>query len=108
MPELNRTQEMIAVASQMGAQYARMEQEGQPDTGWEVDVSLGYCPCSYNFTFKVCIHSVYDQRYVNNVGSDGHARLVYRGPNKRKRGPESSSGVSPGRPRNNDPALSRE
>ncbi|KAG3242659.1 hypothetical protein PI124_g12514 [Phytophthora idaei] len=34
VPELNRTREDMAITTQSGVHYARMEVEGQPRTGW--------------------------------------------------------------------------
>jgi hypothetical protein len=40
-----RSEEGIAVSAQMGANYARMEVEGQPMTGWPVNLTVRWCPC---------------------------------------------------------------
>uniref|UniRef100_H3GHY2 MULE transposase domain-containing protein n=1 Tax=Phytophthora ramorum TaxID=164328 RepID=H3GHY2_PHYRM len=42
-----RSEEAIAVTSQMGVNYSRMEVEGQPWSGWTVDVERQWCPCNY-------------------------------------------------------------
>ncbi|RLN87955.1 hypothetical protein BBJ28_00025550, partial [Nothophytophthora sp. Chile5] len=106
VPSRNRTQEVIAISAGMGVQYARMERQGQPPTGWEVDVRCGVCPCNYFFKFGSCIHLSFALQVRNVIDSDGNARLVYRGVNKRKRGQDSvMRGALVGRPPNNGHAL---
>eukprot|EP00644_Phytophthora_capsici_P013282 jgi/Phyca11/101458/e_gw1.5.411.1 len=57
-----RNEEGIAVSAQMGANYARMEVQGQPWGGWPVDVTHRWCPCGYYFAFGVCVHVLFALR----------------------------------------------
>ncbi|KAG4228103.1 hypothetical protein PC116_g23530 [Phytophthora cactorum] len=43
-----RIEEGIAVSTQLGANYARMEVKGQSWAGWPVDVDRQYCSCGYS------------------------------------------------------------
>ncbi|OWZ16336.1 hypothetical protein PHMEG_0009875 [Phytophthora megakarya] len=43
LPAIGRSKENAPVTAQSGANYARMGVEGQPDDGWEVDVSAQTC-----------------------------------------------------------------
>ncbi|POM81486.1 Hypothetical protein PHPALM_538 [Phytophthora palmivora] len=49
----------IVVPAQMGANYARMEVEGQSWGGWLVDVNRRWCKCSYSDAFGICIHVLF-------------------------------------------------
>ncbi|KAF1774640.1 hypothetical protein GQ600_24999 [Phytophthora cactorum] len=55
VPELNRTREDMAITAQFGVHYARMEVEGQPRTGWPVDLRTAYCPGKYHFKMGVLL-----------------------------------------------------
>eukprot|EP00644_Phytophthora_capsici_P003947 jgi/Phyca11/108692/e_gw1.15.210.1 len=94
-----RSEEGVAVSAQMGANYARMEVEGQPWGGWPVDITSRWCPCSYCFAFGVCVHVLYALKVTQHVDSSGRNVFVNR--NKRKRGGDSSGG----RPLSVGPAL---
>ncbi|KAE9165192.1 hypothetical protein PF002_g31415, partial [Phytophthora fragariae] len=65
LPELGRSRETAPVSAQMGSNYARMELEGQPESGWEVDVSKLSCECKYNFKFALCIHVLFALQLKN-------------------------------------------
>jgi hypothetical protein len=97
-----RSEEAIAVSAQMGANYARMEVEGQPWGGWGVDVERQLCPCNYWFVFGSCIHVLFALRSTASVDSRGHEILVDR--RKRRRGRVAVIDNA-GRPRSNGPAL---
>ncbi|RLN44479.1 hypothetical protein BBJ28_00023857 [Nothophytophthora sp. Chile5] len=79
-----RSKEAIAVTAQMGANYARMEVEGQPWGGWAVDVERQWCPCNYWFVFDSFIHVLFALRSTASVDSRGHEILIDR--RKRRRG----------------------
>lgn len=88
-----RTEEGIAVSTQMGANYARMEVAGQPWGGWSVDVDNMWCPCNYWFVFGVCVYVLFALRVTDYVDSSGRSILVSR--KKRKRGTEYQGGRLP-------------
>ncbi|ETL30224.1 hypothetical protein L914_16697 [Phytophthora nicotianae] len=94
-----RTEVGIAVSAQMGANYARMEVQGQPWGGWPVDITHRWCPCGYCYAFGICVHVLFALRATETVDSSGRNVLVNR--NKRKR----SGGDSGGRPRAVGPDL---
>ncbi|ETP27147.1 hypothetical protein F441_00313, partial [Phytophthora nicotianae CJ01A1] len=56
LPDLGRSREVGPVSAQMEVNYARMEVAGQPEGGWNVDLSTNSCGCKYYFKFAVCIH----------------------------------------------------
>ncbi|ETL83454.1 hypothetical protein L917_16606 [Phytophthora nicotianae] len=87
-----RTEVGIAVSAQMGANYARMEVQGQPWGGWPVDITHRWCPCGYCYEFGICVHVLFALRATETVDSSGRNVVVNR--NKRKR----SGGDSGGRP----------
>lgn len=96
-----RTEEGIAVCAQMGSNYARMEVEGQPWCGWQVDIASKWCGCNYCFVFGTCVHVLFALRVTEHVDNSGRSVLVNR--KKRRR-----AGVNQtiGRPRAIGPALS--
>lgn len=56
VPSKKRTEEYLAVTSRLGANYARMEIEGQPPIGWPVDVVRRTCSwCVWNKS-AYCVH----------------------------------------------------
>ncbi|EGZ17604.1 hypothetical protein PHYSODRAFT_502285, partial [Phytophthora sojae] len=59
LPELGRSREVAPVSAQMGANYVRKEQEGQPESCWHVDVGRLSWGCKCNFKFTVCIHVIF-------------------------------------------------
>ncbi|ETP00113.1 hypothetical protein F441_22465 [Phytophthora nicotianae CJ01A1] len=81
LPKLGRSREVAPVSAQMGSNYARMETEGQPEGGWNVDVK-------------------------HYTGLDGKRTLVNRSVSrKRRRTRTGSARVPAGRPRTNGHAL---
>ncbi|KAG3002260.1 hypothetical protein PC116_g16543 [Phytophthora cactorum] len=61
-PELNRTRENMAISAELGVHYARMEVEGQPHTGWPVNLRNAYCPCRYHMKMGYCCHLLFAQQ----------------------------------------------
>ncbi|KAE8908500.1 hypothetical protein PF003_g8080 [Phytophthora fragariae] len=92
LPELGRSRETAPVSAQMGSNYARMELEGQPESGWEVDVSKLSCECKYNFKFALCIHVLFALQLKNYTGLDGKRTLVNRSVSKMRRRTGSTVG----------------
>ncbi|KAJ8522518.1 hypothetical protein ON010_g17685 [Phytophthora cinnamomi] len=91
----------------MGANYARMEVEGQPDGVWNVDLSKLTCGCKYHFKFGTCIHIIVGLQVKYYAGLDGKRTLVNRSVSRKRRKNSKESGrVKAGRPRNNGHALS--
>ncbi|RLN95579.1 hypothetical protein BBJ28_00020192 [Nothophytophthora sp. Chile5] len=100
-----RSEEVIAVTARMGANYARMEVEGQPWGGWAVDVERQWCPCNYWFVFGSCIHVLFALRSTASVDSRGHEILIDRRKHRRGRVAVIDNAC---RPRSNGPALTQE
>ncbi|KAK1940906.1 hypothetical protein P3T76_007612 [Phytophthora citrophthora] len=98
-----RSEEAIAVSAQMGWNYARMEVEGQPWSGWVVDIDRKWCGCSYWFAFGCCIHVLYATRSLGYIDSTGNEVLVSRRKSKRKR--QTVDALQGGRPLSVGPAL---
>ncbi|OWZ09106.1 LOW QUALITY PROTEIN: hypothetical protein PHMEG_00018244 [Phytophthora megakarya] len=98
------------VSAQMGANYARMEVEGQSDGGWEVDVSAQTCVCKYHFKFAMCIHVLFALQVKSYTGTDGKRTLVNRSATRKRRRTQTTatSRVAAGRPHTNGHALSSE
>jgi len=78
VPELNRAREDMAISAQFGVHYARMEIEGQPRTGWPVDLRAAYCPCKYHFKMGYCCHLLFAQQSRSVVDESGDEILVNR------------------------------
>ncbi|GMF40719.1 unnamed protein product [Phytophthora fragariaefolia] len=94
----------IAVSAQMGANYARMEVEGQPSGGWIVDTYHRSCGCNYFYAFRVCVHVLFAVQSCDHLDSQGREVLVSR--KKRKRGaPDNRTNNPGGRPALVGPAL---
>ncbi|POM68192.1 Hypothetical protein PHPALM_15676 [Phytophthora palmivora] len=109
LPELGRSRGTAPASAQMSANYARMEVEGQPEGGWNVDVSTLSCGCKYNFKFSICIHVLFALQLKNYTGLDGKQTLVNRFvPKKRRRTQTSRSRIPEGRRLTNGYALSIE
>ncbi|KAE9265463.1 hypothetical protein PF008_g31855 [Phytophthora fragariae] len=109
LPELGRSRETAPVSAQMGSNYARMELEGQPESGWEVDVSKLSCECKYNFKFALCIHVLFALQLKNYTELDGKRTLVNRSVSKMcRRTPAVNARAAAGRPPTNGHALSTE
>ncbi|OWY90785.1 hypothetical protein PHMEG_00040928, partial [Phytophthora megakarya] len=110
LPEIGRSKENAPVSAQMGANYARMEVEGQPDGGWEGDVSAQTCGCKYYFKFAMCIHVLFALQIKSYTGTDGKRTLVNRLVTRKRRRPRTTatSRVPASRPRTNGHALSLE
>ncbi|EGZ25570.1 hypothetical protein PHYSODRAFT_257835 [Phytophthora sojae] len=45
VPSRGRTEKAADVAARFSVNYAMMEVEAQPSTGWPVDITAGHCPC---------------------------------------------------------------
>ncbi|KAE9301330.1 hypothetical protein PF008_g22788 [Phytophthora fragariae] len=109
LPELGRSREDAPISAQMGANYARMENEGQPDGGWHADLSKLTCGCKYHFKFAICIHVIFGLQVKYYTGLDGKRTLVNRSvPKKRRQARTGYTRVPAGRPRTNGHALSTE
>ncbi|KAG2907774.1 hypothetical protein PC119_g22955 [Phytophthora cactorum] len=67
----------------MGANYARMDLQGQQLGGWAVDLDNLWCPCNDWYAFGVCVHIMYALRLSEHVDSRERSVLVNR--NKCKR-----------------------
>ncbi|EGZ27535.1 hypothetical protein PHYSODRAFT_477483, partial [Phytophthora sojae] len=78
----------IAVAAQMGFQYAQMEVQGQLLTRWPVHLRRRWCPCGYWYAFGSCVHVLYALRVSNCVDLAGRDVLVSR---KRKQNNSSAT-----------------
>eukprot|EP00644_Phytophthora_capsici_P013947 jgi/Phyca11/120125/e_gw1.40.376.1 len=98
-----RSEEGIAVSAQLGANYARIEVEGQPWSGRSVDLDHQWCPCGYRFVFESCIHIRFALRATAHVDSSGRDILMSRS-KKRRTGVAVIESV--GRPRTVGSALS--
>ncbi|KAE8889525.1 hypothetical protein PF005_g18982 [Phytophthora fragariae] len=61
------SREEVPISAQMGANYARMETDGQPGGGWHVDLSKFTCGWKYHFKFAICIHVIFDPFQENNA-----------------------------------------
>ncbi|OWZ18519.1 LOW QUALITY PROTEIN: hypothetical protein PHMEG_0007380 [Phytophthora megakarya] len=55
----NRMREALQVPTQIGVNTARMEDEGQPDSGWPVDLVGQSCPSAYHIKFGSCVHRLF-------------------------------------------------
>ncbi|KAG2892130.1 hypothetical protein PC110_g14600 [Phytophthora cactorum] len=97
-----RIEEGIAVSTQLGANYARMEVKGQSWAGWPVDVDRQYCSCGYRFVLGACTHVIFALRATVHVDSSGRDILASR--RKQKRG-EIAVLERTGRPAAIGPAL---
>lgn len=104
IPARNRSEEAVEVVAQFGINYARMETESQPSTGWPVDVDAGFCPCRYHGKFKTCTHLLYAQQLSSSFDADGKRLLANRG-RKRRRGSDGVDEPAVGRRRNAGHAL---
>ncbi|RLN89317.1 hypothetical protein BBJ28_00023230 [Nothophytophthora sp. Chile5] len=80
-----RTEEYISVTGRLGVNYARMELAGQPERGWVVDVTGGWCRCRYWSKFGACVHIVHAQKEAGLVNADGDELLVDRRPTRKKK-----------------------
>ncbi|RLN32479.1 hypothetical protein BBJ28_00025328 [Nothophytophthora sp. Chile5] len=78
IPELNRAQEDIEISAQFGVHYAHMEIEGQPRTGWPVDLRTAHCPCRYFLKMGYCCHLLFAQQLRSVVDEVGDDILVNR------------------------------
>ncbi|ETN17894.1 hypothetical protein PPTG_05567 [Phytophthora nicotianae INRA-310] len=89
----DRTQETLAITAQMGINYARMEFEGVPRHGWEVNVERRTCGYRYYWKFSVCVHVLFAMRQRSYVDHPGNQMLVNRSTsNKRRRTKKQGSG----------------
>ncbi|OWZ07221.1 hypothetical protein PHMEG_00020411 [Phytophthora megakarya] len=101
--EVGRTREQILVSAQEGTHTARMEHKGMPSTGWEVDTTQRWCPCSYFFKFEHCIHLGYALSLLGIAERGERQTLYYRGPKRVRR----NDAAVPGRPTSNRHALDK-
>ncbi|KAF1782401.1 hypothetical protein GQ600_19764 [Phytophthora cactorum] len=60
----------------MGTNYARMEVDGQPTNGWEVDIALLWYPCKYHQKFGACVHLIFALRQRNYVGPNSNRMMA--------------------------------
>lgn len=102
----NRSEHGIAVSAQMGLNYARMEVEGQPEGGWNVDLNRRWCGCNYCYAFGVCVHVLYAVRTQDYIDASGREILISRNMQKSSGAAASkNSGQRGGRPTTVGPAL---
>jgi hypothetical protein len=78
VPARRRTEEYLAATAQLGVNYARMEIEGQPPTGWAVDVVQRSCGCRYWRKFACCVHLLFAMQKSSLVDSMGREILMDR------------------------------
>eukprot|EP00644_Phytophthora_capsici_P009235 jgi/Phyca11/131458/e_gw1.106.78.1 len=102
----NRTEHGIAVSAQMGLNYARVEVEGQPEGGWDVDLNRRWCDCNYCYAFGVCVHVLYAVRTQDYIDASGREILISRNIQKSSGVAASrNTGHRGGRPTTVGPAL---
>ncbi|ETN23726.1 hypothetical protein PPTG_00257 [Phytophthora nicotianae INRA-310] len=94
LPELGRSREVGPVSAQMEVNYARMEVAGQPEGGWNVDLSTNSCGCKYYFKFAVCIHVIFALQIKSYTGLDGKRTLVNRSVSRKRRRSSTTVPVS--------------
>ncbi|ETM97781.1 hypothetical protein PPTG_19998 [Phytophthora nicotianae INRA-310] len=81
LPELGRSREVAPVSAQMGSNYARMETEGQPEGGWNVDVTA--MSCGYEAAARYLRNWALIQRDDTSSPSDPIKRLLDAVPQSR-------------------------
>ncbi|ETP21745.1 hypothetical protein F441_04804 [Phytophthora nicotianae CJ01A1] len=109
LPELGRSRAVGPVSAQMRVNYARMEVAGQPESGWNVDLSTNSCGYKYYFKFAVCSHVLFALQIKSYTGLDGKRTLVNRSMSRKRRRPSTTSvRVPAGRPLANQHALNME
>ncbi|ETK88847.1 hypothetical protein L915_06948 [Phytophthora nicotianae] len=99
----SRKHEDLPASAQLGLHTARMETEGMPDSGWRVNVREFTYPCRFHMKFSICTHILFTLNARGHIDLSGRERLVYRGPNKKRK--VSSQRQGPGRPTSNGHAL---
>ncbi|POM62052.1 LOW QUALITY PROTEIN: hypothetical protein PHPALM_28833, partial [Phytophthora palmivora] len=105
MQSKDRSEEALAITTQMGVNYARMEFEDMPGVGWEVDRK---CMCRYFRKFATCVHLLFAMRLRSYMDCNGNEMLVNRSiSRKRKRSSRQGfAAPAPGRPLKSGQALS--
>ncbi|GMF51530.1 unnamed protein product [Phytophthora fragariaefolia] len=59
MPSRGQTVEAVAVVAQLLYHTGRIEIDGQPATGWQVDLTAKTCPCRFFFKYGECVHLIF-------------------------------------------------
>jgi hypothetical protein len=105
--------EEIEIASQMGANAARMERDEQPMVGWAVNVRSRTCPCKYFFKYGKCVHLLHALFIRHGTFTPAKRSFVSRRTYNKKRTLEAQIAEAVadrtekrGRPIINGPALS--
>ncbi|ETL49738.1 hypothetical protein F442_00885 [Phytophthora nicotianae P10297] len=88
-PEVNRAREYMAIFAQFGICCACTEVEGQPRTGWPVDLCTGYFLCWYHLKMGHSCHLLFAQQSRSVPDESGEEILVNRKRIKKTGQPQS-------------------
>ncbi|KAF4045823.1 hypothetical protein GN244_ATG01797 [Phytophthora infestans] len=88
IPARGRSEEALDVAARFSVNYARIEIDEQPGTGWPVNIKTVYCPCRYHAKMDSCVHRLFALRVRNYLDGTGERLMFNR---SRKRGDEDVS-----------------